>query len=133
MSESVIPVLNAIALIVLPNTVRASPFGAAIVCHPDCGGGGETSVHLKNAPCVLVSILTVSCCPAGPLPLGGVSVGFAHCVLTPVDEQADTIISATIAEINLVSVFMFSLCCVNKPFVHGYPARRGSGGALKVA
>jgi len=106
MFESVIPVLNAIALIVLPYTVRASPFGAVIVCHADCGGGGETSVHLKDAPTVLVSILTVSCCPAGPLPLGGVSVGVAHCVSIAIFAQAERIISATIAKINLVTVFI---------------------------
>jgi len=59
--ESVIPVLNAIALNVLPYTVRASPFGPFIT-FPVVGDGGQPglSVQLKEAPGVVVSIVTLS-------------------------------------------------------------------------
>ena len=89
----VYPVLNAIALKVLPYTVMASPFGAVIMC-PLVGVGNEpSSVQLKEAPNVFVSMVTLMSCPGGPLPFGGVSVGVAH-VVSPF-KQAVSIITAT--------------------------------------
>jgi hypothetical protein len=59
MSELLNPVLNAMALNVLPNTVRASPFGSVIMCGPVGVGGVPSSVQLKEAPNVFVSIVTL--------------------------------------------------------------------------
>ena len=131
--ESCIPVLNAIALNVLPYTVRASPFGPFIMCGPVCVGGTlGSSDQLKEAPNVLVSILTVMPCPAGPVLLDGVSVGVAHCVTASFFSQADRIVSATPAQIMLVSIFMCFLCLCEQAFHSRFnPAGRGSGGALE--
>ena len=65
---------------------------------------------------MLVFIRTLTSCPLGPLPFGGVSDGVAHCVSIAVFEQAERIVSATITELNLVSVFIVLSVCVNKPF-----------------
>jgi len=112
--------LNAIALNVLPYTVVASPFGAAIICGPvGVGGILGSSDQLKEAPNVFVSIVTLMSWLAGPVLLGGVSVGVAHCVTASFFSQADRIASATPAQIMLVSIFMCFFVCVNKPFVHG--------------
>ncbi len=130
--ESCIPVLNAIALNVLPNTVRASPFDAFIVCGPFGIGVELSSVQLKEAPNVFVSIVTLMSCPAGPLLVDGVSVGVAHCVSIPFFSQADRIVSATPAQIMLVSIFMFFPCLCEQAFHSRFnPAGRGSGGALE--
>jgi hypothetical protein len=112
--------LNAIARKVLPNTVGATPFDAGIMCGPVCVGGIlGSSDQLKEAPGVVVSIVTLMSCPAGPVLLDGVSVGVAHCVTASFFSQADRIASATPAQITLVSIFMCFFVCVNKPFVHG--------------
>ena len=121
--ESLNPVLNAMALNVLPKTVMASPFGAAIMCGPVGVGGVPSSVQLKEAPNVFVSIVTLMSCPAGPVLLAGSSVGVAHCVSASFFSQADRIVSATPAQIIPVSIFMCFLFCVNKPFVHGLTLR----------
>ena len=132
-AELVNPVLNPIAFKVLPNTVGAIPFDDGII-FPWVGVGVErSSVQLKEAPSVLVSIVTLMSCPGGPVLLGGVSVGVAHCVTALFFSQADRNVSAMPAQIMLVTIFMCIFVCVNEAFVHGYPARRGSGGALGVA
>jgi len=123
MPELLNPVLNAMALNVLPNTVMASPFGPVIMCGPVGVGGVPSSVQLKEAPNVLVSIVTLTCCPAGPIPLGGVSVGVEHCVSASFFSQADRIASATPAQIIPVSIFMCFLSLCEQPFVHGLTLR----------
>jgi hypothetical protein len=88
----------------------ASPFGPAIMCGPVGVGGEPSSVQLKEAPNVFVSMVTLISCPPGPLPLGGVSVGVAH-VVSPL-KQADKIITAMAAQIILVSIFIcFPFLC----------------------
>ena len=133
--ESVNPGLNAIALKVLPNTVGATPFDAGIMFGPVCVGGLEgSSDQLKEAPDVVVSIVTLMSCPAGPVLLGGVSVGVAHCVSASFFSQADRTVSARPAQINQVSIFMCFLCLCERAFRSRVnPAGRGSGGALGVA
>jgi hypothetical protein len=107
--------LNAIALMVLPYTVMASPFGADIMCGPvGVGGWAGSSDQLNEAPIVFVSMVTLMSCPVGPLPLGGVSVGVAH-VVNPL-KQAARIITATTAQINLVTIFMCFLCLCEQAF-----------------
>ena len=111
------PGLNAIALNVLPYTVVASPFGAAIICGPvGVGGILGSSDQLKEAPNVFVSIVTLMSWLAGPVLLGGVSVGVAHCVTASFFSQADRIASATPAQIMLVSIFMCFLCLCEQAF-----------------
>jgi hypothetical protein len=117
-SELFNPVLNAMALNVLPNTVRASPFDAFIMCGPVGVGGVPSSVQLKEAPNVFVSIVTLICCPAGPVLLDGSSVGVAHCVTASFFSQADRIVSATPAQIIPVSIFMCFLSLCEQAFVH---------------
>jgi len=72
---------------------------------------------------VVVSIVTLSGCPAVPLPLDGFSVGVAHCVSASFFAQADRIASATPAQIMLVSIFMCFFVYVNEAFVHGLTQR----------
>ena len=130
--ESCIPVLNAIALNVLPYTVRASPFGPFIMCGPVGVGGVPSSVQLKEAPNVFVSIVTLMSCPAGPVLLDGSSVGVAHCVTASFFSQADRNVSAMPAQIMLVSIFMCFLSLCEQAFHSRFnPAGRGSGGALE--
>ena len=83
---------------------------------------------------MVVSIVTLSGCPAVPLPLDGSNVGVAHCVNAAVFPQEDRIVSATLAQINIVSVFMCFLSLCEQAFrSRCNPAGRGSGGALGVA
>ena len=102
----------------------ASPFGAAIICGPvGVGGILGSSDQLKEAPNVFVSIVTLMSWPAGPVLLGGVSVGVAHCVTASFFSQADRIVSATPAQIIPVSIFICFLCLCDEPFVHGLTLR----------
>jgi hypothetical protein len=79
-------------------------------------GGVPSSVQLKEAPNVFVSIVTLMSWLAGPVPFGGVSVGFAHCVSASFFSQADRTASATPAQIMLVSIFMCFLCLCEQAF-----------------
>jgi hypothetical protein len=112
MPELVNPVLNAMALNFLPKTVMASPFDAVIMCGPVGVGGVPSSVQLKEAPNVFVSMVTLMSCPGRPVPFGGVSVGVAYCVSASFFSQADRIVSAMPAQIIPVSILMcfLSLC-----------------------
>ena len=71
---------------------------------------------------MLVLISTLTSCPAGPDPSGGVSVG-----VPAVFTQADSVINAMLAHKRLVTVFICSFGCVNKPSFTVNPAGSGSG------
>ena len=122
--ELVNPVLNPIAFKVLPNTVGATPFDEGIM-FPWVGVGVErSSVQLKEAPAVLVSIVTLMSCPGGPVLLGGVSVGVAHCVTASFFSQADRNVSAMPAQIMLVSIFMCFLSLCEQAFRSRLPGEK---------
>jgi hypothetical protein len=123
-AELVNPVLNPIAFKVLPNTVGATPFDDGII-FPWVGVGVErSSVQLKEAPAVLVSIVTLMSCPGGPVLLGGVSVGVAHCVTALFFSQADRNVSAMPAQIILVSIFICFLCLCEQAFRSRLPCEK---------
>ena len=87
------------------------------MCGPvGVGGLAGSSDQLKEAPNVFVSIVTLMSWPAGPVLLGGVSVGVAHCVSASFFSQADRIASATPAQIIQVSIFMCFLCLCEQAF-----------------